>query len=256
MKKFKEFLIESNDQSKVIIDMLKQIPGIDLSSIKVKVNGRDGKRIWVIKDKFSTLYFESLLLSVEYTLNGKQKEWHSSEEKGKFASPIRKFADGGGKPGSKSNSYFSEGELSCQFVDFKKLVQTVEKNYENYKFSNYPDGYSVDNKTLDFYKSSSKSIFEKMLKKSSELKEFIQSEKDKKETPKETKKLNDEPKVGDRIFSKNDTEIYGNIKSISGSNVEVSMKVQDDETKIFKLNISKFSRKEDGMWSFPNWTFS
>ena len=256
MKKFKEFLNESNNQSKVIIDMLKQMPGIDLSSIKVKIKGRNPKRIWVIKDKFSTLYFDSLLLCVDYTLNGEQKEWCSSEEKGKFASPVRKFADGGEKPGSKSNSYFAEGELSCQFVDDKKLVQTVEKNSENYKFTNYPDGYSVDNKTLDFYKSSSKSIFEKMLKKSSELKELIQSEKDKKETPKETKKLNDEPKVGDRIFSKNDTEIYGNIKSISGSNVEVSMKVQDDENKTFKLNISKFSRKEDGMWSFPNWTFS
>ena len=257
MKKFKEFLNESNNQSKVIIDMLKQIPGIDLSSIKTSIVGQNAKRVWVIKNKFTTIYFDSIVLCVEYTLNGKEKEWYSSKENGKFARPVQKFADGGEKPGMSNNDYYQNNELSCQIVDYKKLIQTVEKNYENYTFSKYPYGYEVDKRTLDFYKSSSKSIFNEMLKKSNELEELIQSEKEaSKETPKETKKLDSEPKVGDRIFSKNNTEMYGSIVAISGSKVELEMNFGDHDYRTFFKKLSDFSRKEDGMWSFPNWTFS
>lgn len=66
--------------------------------------------------------------------------------------------------------------------------------------------------------------------------------------------LDESVKVGDGVFSKNDTEINGRVKAIKGSKVVVIM-YDDEDKKEFEVPMSDFKRPmKDGnevTWDFP-----
>ena len=58
-------------------------------------------------------------------------------------------------------------------------------------------------------------------------------------------------KVGDRVFTKNDSEIYAWVDKIKNGQVEVSYRDDDDIEHITILNISMFKTFSAGFWSIP-----
>jgi len=60
-------------------------------------------------------------------------------------------------------------------------------------------------------------------------------------------------KVNDEVFSKNDSEIYGVVSEVNGTNVVVQYDDGCEEDLECTVKNSMFSKSDD-CWELPNWT--
>ena len=61
--------------------------------------------------------------------------------------------------------------------------------------------------------------------------------------------------IGDAVFTKNNTEIYGTVEDVDGNNITVSYNTKCEEDCSCIVNDSTFTDSGDGdCWYLPNWT--